>query len=149
MKSQKKYMIGLLLLLSLGPRVVISTPIEDFYSDEYLHTARAYITKMNLKELESFISYLASCGANFKSDVQQFSCERDKALFEMKYIHRNELTSLMNTLQVVEIRLESLDSASAGSDERKELTKLLFRASDISNSLKEVATVYYSVATRE
>lgn len=147
MKSQKKYMIGLLLFLSLGPRLCFSTMIDDFYSDEYVSAAIAHVGDMSLEELEFFISYIASCGTSTKSNVQKFGCERDKALFDMRYIHRNELTTLMSTLVVVEMQLESFENARAGSDERKELTKLLFRVVDILKRFREAATFYYAVGT--
>ncbi len=122
-----------------------SAPIDDFYSDEFVGEASAKIGDMNKNELEYFINYLASCTVNTKSETQQFYCERDRAIFKIKYFKKNELKSLINTMLIIDLRINQLSDSRGGSNDRKEFTKLLFRSLEVNRKLKEAATIYYGV----
>lgn len=140
---------SVLLAFLLGSGATYPAPIDDFYSDAFVGKAATHIGTMAKVELEYFIEYIASCTADTKSEVQTFFCERDRAIFEIKYLEQNELRRLIGTMAIVERRIGQLSDSSPGSNDRNELTKLLFRSSDIIRKLKEAATIYYAVASKK
>ena len=136
----------LLAVVLLSPQMTRATPLDDFYSDEFLGMAMVDVSEMELDDLERFIDLLASCNVAEKDEVQKFHCQRSQASFDIRYLPRNSLTDLMNILPVIEMRLEGLDNAPAGSEKRQELVKLWMRSLDIYRKLADAARIYYGLA---
>ncbi len=149
MKNRKILICVWLTLSLIGSSGIYSAPIDEFFSDEIVSKAVVQIGDMDQSEIEYFVDYLASCTANTKSETQQFHCEKDRTLFEIKYIKQNELRSLISALSVIETRTKQLSDSSVSFKERKELTKLFLRSSEVNRKLREAATIYYGIVNSE
>ncbi len=108
MKNRKILTCVWLTLCLIGSSSIYSAPMDELFSDEFVSKAIVQIGDMDQSEIEYFIDYLASCTANTKSETQQFRCEKEQSLFEIKYIKHNELRSLISTLSVIESRIKQL-----------------------------------------
>jgi len=149
MKNRKILICAWLTLYLVGSSSIYSAPIDEFFSDEIVSKAVVQIGDMDQSEIEYFIDYLASCTANTKSETQQFHCEKDRTLFEIKYVKQNELRSLISALSVTESRIKQLSGSSVSFKERKELKKLLLRSSEVYRKLMDAATIYFGVINSE
>ncbi len=137
-----RYIRVVALLLFLVPTIVYSgSPREDFNDDALLTQAVLDIQKMQLEELNTFISYLASCGAHKENPVQKFFCEKDRKIYSLKYEGGRALDRIIFTLDITWMWIESIDKvAKPQSKDREEMSKSIGRFVDVTRKIEEAAT---------
>jgi hypothetical protein len=136
-----RYIRVIALLLFLVPTIIYSgSPKEDFNDDVLLTKAILDIQKMPLEELNTFISYLASCGSYKGGQLQEFFCEKDRATYLIKYEKRRSLDYMISLLKIIWMWIESADNrAKPPSKEYEEIVKVTNRYADVILKIQDEA----------
>ncbi len=117
---------------------------EDFYNNDLLNQAVIDIQKMPREELDSFISFLASCGATYGGQIQKFFCQRDSELYLNKYESGRSIDRVINALIDTWLWMEATNKASERNSKRKiEILKALDRYVIIMRKLKDSANKHF------
>ena len=129
------------ILLLLAPTLAYSgSPKEDFNDDVLLAQAVLDIQKMPREELNTFISYLASCEAHKGGQIKEFFCERDRETYLIKYERGRSIDRMISVLAITWMWMDASDKvAKPKSKQREELGKALMRYGDITQKLREAA----------
>jgi hypothetical protein len=134
-----RYIRVIALLLFLVPTIIYSgSPREDFNDDALLTQAVLDIQKMQLEELNTFIQYLASCGAHKGDQVKEFFCEKDRETYLIKYQRGRPLDRIIIALHITSDWIESADKvAKPQSKEKEEIFQASIRFVDVTFKIKD------------
>ena len=137
----KKYIFVILLALILCPALShSSSPKENFYNDNLIANAISDVGKMPIEELECFITYLASCNANRGGQIQEFYCDRDAAVYLIKYERGRSIDLMMSVLSIISRWMNTAGKSAAGDPKKEEeINNAILRYVDISLKLKSAA----------
>jgi hypothetical protein len=102
------------------------------------------IQKMQRGELDGFISFLASCEAHRGGQFQEYNCDRDQALYNIKYNRGRAVDRIINVLKITWMLIESSDRTTIkGSLEIDETNKDIVRYTNVMTMLKESANLRF------
>lgn len=137
-----RYISVIALLLFLVPTIIYSgSPKEDFNDDALLTQAILDIQKMALEELNTFISYLASCGPQKSGQLQEFFCEKDRTTYRIKYEKGRSLDRIISSLTIIWMWIESADKGAKPQSKEKyeEIVKVTNRYADVILKIQDAA----------
>ncbi len=139
-------MMGLIaILLLLAPTTTYSgNPKADFKDDALLAKAVLDIQEMPREELNTFISYLSSCGATKGGQIQEFFCSRDREEYLLKYDRGRSIDRLIIVLNIEWGWVEACDKvAKPKSKEREEMFESIMRYAYIMKKFRETANLRF------
>jgi len=133
----------ILAMLAAAPAIgLCASPQEKLVDDELVVRARKDVQMMPYRELEAFISYLASCDGFRGEPARDFACGRDRNIYVMKFGTGRPLDQIIELLASTEQRVKA-DSMNArlGAKERKATGETMLRMINVKTKLRDAANL--------